>query len=305
MSDPGKVRPNNEDHFLVQRHRRTLDVLLTNLEEQYHHFDHINEDAYSMAVADGMGGVAFGELASATALRTGMDLALSAVKWSVKLNEREVKELREKFDAYFDLIDQSLIDQGWIEPRSAGMATTLTCSYSVGPEAFIAHAGDSRAYLFHQGELRRLTHDHTLAQELADLGAIRPEEVARHRLRNTLTNYLGGPKEGVHPDVVHVRLEDGDSLMLCSDGLTDMLDDNAIAATLARGLSSQESCEDLVKRALEAGGRDKRDRRHRPIRDPAESIAPRRELRKVSSPPLLECGREALSNTRLGRPDHR
>jgi protein phosphatase len=256
VSHPGKVRPNNEDHFLVQRHRRTLDVMLTNLPAEYHASDRVHEDAYSMAVADGMGGMAFGELASATALRTAMDLVLSAVKWSVKLNEREIRELKEKIVVYFDLIDQSLIDQGWLQPRAAGMATTLTGAYSVGTEVFIAHAGDSRAYHFRDGQLRRLTHDHTLAQELADFGAIGPDQVATHRLRNTLTNYLGGPREGVHPDVIHVHLAHGDSLMLCTDGLSDLATDDEIARLMVRHAAPQEACQALVDLALERGGRD-------------------------------------------------
>jgi serine/threonine protein phosphatase PrpC len=256
VTHPGKVRPNNEDHYLVQRHRRTLSVITTNLPPEYHTTDHVHEDAYSMAVADGMGGMAFGELASAMALRTAMDLILSAIKWSVKLNESEIRELKERIGAYFDLIDQTLIDQGWLQPRAAGMATTLTGAYSVGPEVFIAHAGDSRAYVFGGGTLKRLTHDHTLAQELADFGAIRPEEVATHRLRNTLTNYLGGPREGVSPDVVHVRLADGDSLMLCTDGLSDLVTDDEIARVMGRFPIPQDACQALVDLALERGGKD-------------------------------------------------
>jgi protein phosphatase len=256
VSHPGRVRPNNEDHFLIQRHRRTLDMLQTNLPIEYHRTDHVHEDAYSMAVADGMGGMAFGELASAMALRTAMDLVLSAIKWSVKLNEKEIRELNERIVAYFELIDQTLIDQGWIQPRAAGMATTLTGAYSVGPEAFIAHAGDSRAYHFHNSTLRRLTRDHTLAQELADFGAIRPDEVATHRLRNTLTNYLGGPKEGVHPDVIHVHLADGDSLLLCTDGLSDLVDDEEIGQVLGRFPIPQDASQALVDLALQRGGKD-------------------------------------------------
>jgi protein phosphatase len=254
-SDPGKVRQNNEDHFLVERHRRRFDLLLHNLPADFA-TDHHNEDAYVLAVADGMGGVAFGELASALALRTGMELVLSAVKWSVKLSAREMGELEQKISVYFDLIDQTLIDRAWSEPKLSGMGTTLTIAYTVGPEVFIGHAGDSRAYLVRDGAARRLTRDHTLAQELADRGAIAQEDVATHRLRNTLTNYLGGPREGVNPDFVHHHLEDGDTLLLCSDGLTDMIDDAAIAAAVAGAADLDAAADTLVRRALDAGGRD-------------------------------------------------
>lgn len=256
VSHPGKVRSNNEDHFLIQRHRRTLSVLSTNLPEELRHDDRVDEDAYCLAVADGMGGVAFGELASALALRTLTDLVLSAIKWSVKLTRREIAEADQKIQAYYDLIDQSLIDRSWSEPRTAGMGTTLTAAYTVGPMAFIAHAGDSRAYHFRESRLQRLTHDHTLAQELADVGAIDPEEIATHRLRNTLTNYLGGPREGVQPQVIHQRLADGDRLLLCTDGLTDLVCDEEISTLLKRHGSPQDACQALVDLALERGGKD-------------------------------------------------
>jgi protein phosphatase len=251
----GKVRRNNEDHFLVERHRRRFDLLLHNLPAEFA-TEHHNEDAYVLAVADGMGGVAFGELASALALRTGMELVLSAVKWSVKLSSNELRELERKIDAYFELIDQTLIDKAWSEPRLSGMGTTLTIAYSVGPDVFIGHAGDSRAYLIRAGVPKRLTRDHTLAQELADRGAISQEDVATHRLRNTLTNYLGGPREGVSPDVIHQPLEHGDVLLLCSDGLTDMIDDEAIGATVSGAADLEDAAETLLQRALDAGGRD-------------------------------------------------
>lgn len=256
VSHPGKVRGNNEDHYLIQRHRRTLSVLSSNLPDELNEFDRVDEDAYCLAVADGMGGVAFGELASALALRTLTDLVLSAIKWSVKLNRREVMEADQKIQAYYNLIDQSLIGRSWAEPRTAGMGTTLTGAYTVGPAVFIAHAGDSRAYHFGGGTLKLLTHDHTLAQELADVGAIEPEEIATHRLRNTLTNYLGGPKEGVEAQVVHLRLADGDSLLLCTDGLTDMVSDDEILDLLTRHPKPQDACQALVDRALEHGGKD-------------------------------------------------
>jgi protein phosphatase len=256
LSHPGKVRPNNEDHYLIQRLRRTLSMLMTNLPDHLRPSDRVDEDAYCLAVADGMGGVVFGELASGLALRTLTDLVLSAIKWTMKLNRREMAEADQKIQAYYDLIDQSLMDRTWAEPRTAGMATTLTGAYTVGPVAFIAHAGDSRAYHFRNGVLKRLTHDHTLAQELADVGAIEPEEVATHRLRNTLTNYLGGPREGVQAQVVHLRLADGDRLLLCTDGLTDLVSDDEIATLLMRHPVPQSACQALVELALERGGKD-------------------------------------------------
>ncbi len=108
------------------------------------------------------------------------------------------------------------------------MGTTLTVAYSVGVDLFIIHLGDSRAYLFRQGRLQLLTKDHTVAQAMADAGYIAPEEVRHHRKRHVLTNFLGGHHGKVKGDVRWLRLADGDRLLLCSDGLTDMVDDDAI-----------------------------------------------------------------------------
>ncbi len=251
----GKVRENNEDSYLLMRNRRSLDVLDSNLPTGFV-IQEAHEDAFTMAVADGMGGAAFGELASALALRNGIELVLNAVKWSMKVNQREVCELEEKASAYFELIDQSLIDCSLSEPRMAGMGTTLTVVYTVGNFGFLAHAGDSRAYLFRSGRLRRMTRDHTLAQDMADLGAIAQDEVDTHRLKRVLTNYLGGPKSGVDPQVQHFQLLDQDRLLVCTDGLSDRMKDEEIAAILEKHPVPQLACDALISEALERGGRD-------------------------------------------------
>ena len=107
------------------------------------------------------------------------------------------------------------------------MGTTLTAAYSMGVDLFIIHLGDSRVYLYRDGVLRQLTKDHTVAQAMADAGYIAPEEVRHHVKRNALTNFLGGHNGQVKADVRWLRLTDGDRLLLCSDGLNDMVDDAA------------------------------------------------------------------------------
>src|SRR5262249_9707418 len=117
------------------------------------------------------------------------------------------------------------------------------------------HVGDSRAYLLRGDDLHRLTHDHTLAQALADIGVISADEVVTHRFRHVLTRHLGGPKP-VKADVQQARLADGDQVLLCTDGLTLMLDDAAIARILREANSAQEACQALIDAALKEGGRD-------------------------------------------------
>jgi protein phosphatase len=177
MSHTGKVRPNNEDHFLILRLRRSLSVLTTNLPEGQL-APQADEDAYAMIVADGMGGAASGELASMQAIRVAVDLILRDIKWTMKFNEREGRELVEKLGLYFRLVDDALLESSRTDPKLAGMATTLTAVCSAGPMAFIVHAGDSRAYLVRDGTLQRLTRDHTLAQDLVDSGRLAPDSTA-------------------------------------------------------------------------------------------------------------------------------
>src|SRR5262249_3777304 len=136
-----------------------------------------------------------------------------------------------------------------------GMGTTMTVACSLGIDLFVTHVGDSRVYLCRQGHLHQLTRDHTLAQSLADRGVIPHEEVATHRLRHVLTRALGGKGE-VEADVQRARLEDKDQLLLCTDGLTNMVDDAAIEAVLREAPTAGGACEALVERALKNGGKD-------------------------------------------------
>lgn len=254
ITHPGKVRQNNEDHYMVVQRRRTRTVLLSNLPQGS--LPPADDDAYVLVVADGVGGQAFGELASLLALRTGLDLGFSEVKWTLKIGEREIQELKEKAELYFRLMDRAVIQEGRVDPKAMGMATTLTAAYTFGPEAFVFHVGDSRAYLHREGSIHRLTRDHTVAQKLADAGVISPESIAVNSMRSVLTNCIGGSKEGVKVDVRHAALEDGDCLLLCTDGLTDMVDEETISRNLSTHLKSQDACQALLDLALENGGKD-------------------------------------------------
>ncbi len=132
------------------------------------------------------------------------------------------------------------------------MGTTLTGAFTVGPEAFIAHVGDSRAYLFHAGQLIQLTRDHTLAQEYLDVCL----PVVSRSWHHVLTNYLGGPEQQVQVEFHHVHLADGDQLLLCTDGLSDLVANKEIAEILGRHNSPQATVQTLVDLALERGGKD-------------------------------------------------
>jgi protein phosphatase len=254
LTHVGKVREVNEDHYLVVRRRRLRELVMTSLPVEL--LERPEQVAYTLAVADGMGGHAFGEIASFLALKTGWELGDAEVKWALKMNERESADLKEKAVVFFRLIDRRLHDAAREQPRLAGMGTTLTLCYTTGPELFVMHAGDSLAYLFRAGTLRRLTRDHTVAQLLIDAGAAAPGSPEERKRRHMLTNFLGGPTVSVEVDVDHHHLEDGDLLLLCTDGLHGQVEDREIAAILDGHPAPDDACRALVDRALDRGGKD-------------------------------------------------
>src|SRR5579871_6725011 len=129
------------------------------------------------------------------------------------------------------------------------MGTTLTLAFAIDWTMFVAHAGDSRCYLFSQGQLQQVTHDHTVAAEMVRQGILPPEKADRYPFRNIVTNVLGGSTPGVKVELHRMELHPGDLLLLCSDGLTDMVESNMIAAILRQGGSPQQICERLVGEA--------------------------------------------------------
>ena len=129
-------------------------------------------------------------------------------------------------------------------------------AYSVGTDLFLTHAGDSRGYLFHDGTLEQVTHDHTLVQILVDTGGISAEQAKHDKRRNVVTNIIGGPHEGVKAEIHRLLLADGDVLLLCSDGLSEPVSDEAIAEVLAQTTDPEAACNRLVDLALDRGGPD-------------------------------------------------
>jgi PPM family protein phosphatase len=255
LTHPGKVRPKNEDHFLAARFGRSLLTLRTNLPAGAVP-DRFDDVGYVLVVADGVGGSSAGEVASSLAIAAGINLTLKAPKWNMVMSAEEVREHLDKMPHRFRQIDQILTERARSDASLVGMSTTFTGTYSIGADLFLYHVGDSRAYLFRQRRLFQLTRDHTTAQALADAGWIAPEEVATHRLRHVLTRSLGGRGGNVEVEVQHSQLADGDRLLLCTDGLTEMVPDARIAEVLARTEPSQEACGALVDLALDAGGKD-------------------------------------------------
>src|SRR3954447_24841669 len=195
-------------------------------------------------IADGMGGAQAGEVASGLAVET---LAQGLPDGEGTVQDRLADRVVEANAAIYEKSRTSM--------ERAGMGTTLTAAYVDADEAAIAHVGDSRAYLFRDGTLRRLTDDHSLVEEFRRQGKLTEEEARDHPQKSIITRALG-PEPFVEVDRQTLPLRDGDVLLLCSDGLTGMITEEAVRNLLADGATLEESGKALVDAANDAGGRD-------------------------------------------------
>jgi protein phosphatase len=255
LTDRGKVRDKNEDHFLVARLCKAMQVCKTSLPGDGK-TQVSEEEGYLMVVADGMGGAAAGERASALAVGSIDAFVLNTLQWFLPVGGPDEHALMAELRQSLERADQTVIERARCNPGLHGMGTTLTMGYSVATNLFIVHAGDSRAYLFREGELEQLTSDHTLVQVLIDGGAILPEDAKRHHRRNVVTNVIGGPSQGVFAEIHRLEILDGDTLLYCTDGLTEPVTDAAIAGVLKTHPDPEDACARLVDLALSQGGPD-------------------------------------------------
>jgi PPM family protein phosphatase len=218
-SDTGRQRRANEDSFL--------------------------ERAPLFVVADGMGGAQAGEVASRIAVE------LFAAKLAIDPVEDPAARLAERAEQ----ANAEIYARAQDDAKHAGMGTTLTAAY-VGPyEVSVAHVGDSRAYRIHDGKLDRLTHDHSLVEELIRQGQLTAEEAEEHPQRSIITRALG-PEPEVTVDTVTLDGVDGDIYLLCSDGLTSMVPEARLGEIISENATLARAGRALIAEANAAGGRD-------------------------------------------------
>jgi protein phosphatase len=255
VSDRGLVRENNQDHYLVVRIGRWLETLLTNLPAAQVPA-RAEEVAYGLVVADGMGGPAGGEVASRLAITTLVSLALHTPDWVLGIQPRDTRRRVQRMEERWRRVQEALRDRGDLEPTLGRMGTTMSAAVSLGTRLVVGHVGDSRVYIFRQGHLHQLTRDHTLVQTMVDLGALTPEQAATHPQRNMLLRSFNAAGDTIEGDFQQALLADGDQLLLCTDGLTDMVDTEDISSVLSRAASADEACQVLLAAALKNGGKD-------------------------------------------------
>ena len=224
ITDTGLRRPHNEDTFAT------------------------NCEAGFCLVADGMGGAAAGEIASGIFAESAHQL----IHPSAHRLEKEATSLIQQTYLTANSAIRSHIQQ---TPKHSGMGCTADLILFHEHGFVLGHIGDSRTYRLRNKELIRLTKDHSLVQDQVDQGIISIDEARTHRLRNVISRAVG-VDEQLEVDIIRGRYFPGDLFLLCSDGLTDMVDDGSIEKTISSSISIQERVETLIEQAKEGGGRD-------------------------------------------------
>ena len=246
----GKVRTENQDHFLLATVHKRVDVLATNLSAQQHLPLGDQRVAFLAVVADGVGGLEGGAEASATALETVMQYVNDSMS---VLYERDVTER-----AFTEALQRCALrsHEAIVERRSEErtMATTLTLFMGVWPAYYLLQVGDSRYYLWRDGRLTQVTRDQTIAQDLVDNGVLTRAQAPHTQFAHVLSSALGA--DTAEPVVTRLQADWHSVHLLCSDGLTKHVSDERIAERLASMSSAKQACEQLLQDALDDGGSD-------------------------------------------------
>ena len=253
LTDRGLVRDGNEDHFVIAQVNKSIEVRQTSLapDDVGRHFE--TAAAYLFAVADGVGGRPEGDLASGRTLSAMLSYLGKAASCFQGLDATAEEALLEKLEAAVRDVHEGLVDEyGGVTSKLP--ATTLTLVLLVWPRAYHIQVGDSRAYVRRGGRLQRLTRDQTLGEYMVSLGAWTDEQAAKAPAAANLSSAIGGSE--LLPAVGLIDLIPGDTLLLCTDGLTKHVSDEQIESTLARADSAVSTSTKLVEDALAGGGTD-------------------------------------------------
>lgn len=233
ITDVGVKRTNNEDNYLI------------------------NDELNLFVVCDGMGGHAGGEFASAIAVNT-VEEVLSTLETSPEIEaaaeDGAIEVMRERLRYAIRLAGKRIFEKANAEPEYRGMGTTCLVLLVDGPNAFVAHVGDSRGYIVREGRIEQLTEDHSLVNERIRAGLLTPEQAKNHKLKNIITRSLGYT-EDVEIDIQVRAIRRGDKFLLCSDGLSNLVEPAELGETV-RSMNPQEAARHLVQLACARGGDD-------------------------------------------------
>jgi serine/threonine protein phosphatase PrpC len=256
LTDLGRKRPTNQDHFLIADLNKSLRVHSTSLNLDDETRIYGGSQGKLLIVADGMGGEAEGERASTIAVDQLATYVLNSLGWCFRLEENSEHDFEEDLKSALKSCQDSIHSAASGHSEMRGMGTTMTISYIVWPRAFVVHVGDSRCYLLRNGDLAQVTVDHTMAAVMAKAGQMSREEARESPMGHALWNALGGKSEDLSVDVYKLSLECDDLLLLCTDGLYDLVPHEKLQRILSTGESAEATCRRLVNLANENGGKD-------------------------------------------------
>lgn len=253
LTHVGKVRRENQDHFLLATINRRVNVLATNLGPQKHLPLGEQRVAFVAMVADGVGGLEGGAEASATALESVMQYVNDSMSC---LYQRDVTEkaFAEQLQQCAKRSHEAILARRADVQQEGTMATTLTLFMGVWPAYYVVQVGDSRYYLWRDGRLTQLTRDQTIAQELVDQGILTRAQAPHTQFAHVLSSALGA--DTAEPVVTRLQADWNNVHLLCSDGLTKHVSDERIAERLRTMTSARQVCEQLLQDALDDGGTD-------------------------------------------------
>lgn len=253
LTHVGKVRSENQDHYLVCTLHKSIRVRSTSIP----HAELLEVPGERLAflgmVADGVGGSEGGEEASRAAIEAVTGYATSAMSCYYASDPTQHDRLQEALQEAAHASHAQVLARGRERPDLAGLATTLTLAFSVWPSLFVLQIGDSRAYLLRDGRLHRLTRDQTLAQDLVDNGVLAEDRAWSSPFAHVLSSALGS---NARPVVARYESERDDVVLLCTDGLTKHVPDERIRDRLLAMTSAEAACRQLLDDAMAAGGTD-------------------------------------------------
>src|SRR3954465_6021869 len=247
VSNVGLIRHDNQDSFLIAN-LETGDIATMSAPSLVS----VHTAPFILIVADGVGGAASGALASSIATET---ILSELHRWGHKVPKRTPESIEAALKRGIDIANKAIYQKATTSPEHHGMGTTTTLSLVLDGEAFIAQVGDSRAYLVRKGAAKQLTKDQSFVQRLIDAGRMTAKEAAQSEHRNIILQALG-PEEKVVTDFYRVKLESGDYLVLCSDGLSNQVSPEEIGRITRGAGRPEEICNALIEEAMHTGAPD-------------------------------------------------
>lgn len=256
-SDAGRRRTTNTDFFLTVDLNRSLVLGPSSLPLARGVPWIGGTQGKLLVVADGITGAGMGEVASWAAVDGIAHYVVNVLPWAIELHDDDEERLIDAIKRGLKRCQARIRNEAHKHGHDEKpVGTTLTMAYIVWPRAYIVHVGDSRAYLYRDRALRRLTSDDTMAQKMIDHGVIDPERARNTPYPHMLTNAIGGDSDDIEVEHHRLDLERGDQLLLCSNGLTRHLTATDITRRLDSAATASMCCTDLVESALDLGGED-------------------------------------------------